>query len=140
MVVNRTSKLPDYYIAVFGDPVGPPTKDRVEDGRYIPDQNHWPSGIIAGDLMLIYCTESYLGREKEIPGIAIVISADKSNNAIYYRYLPLEQPVTLDDINKCLLPIDKAKFDNRRFSTFWIFKIDRTSFSCVIKGHDINWP
>lgn len=50
----KKNRNPYYFIAVFGDPVGPPPKDKVEDGRYIPHPQHWPNSIMEGDVMLLY--------------------------------------------------------------------------------------
>lgn len=133
-------RKPRYFIAIFGDPVGPPGKDRIEDGRYIPHTEHWPSGIAEGDVMLLYCTGSYSGHEQEAPSIGIVLRADSSANAIYYRHLPLIQPIDMDNVRNRLLPEDRQKFENRRFSTFWIFEIERASFKRLAEGCEVSWP
>jgi len=141
-VVKKHSQLqvPSHFIGIFGDPVGPPRKDRIEDGRYIPHINHWPSAIKAGDMILLYCTSSYSGHEQEGPGIGIVLSADTRENAIHYRYLPFEQPITMNAIRSNLLPGDRVKFENRRFSTFWIFEIERSSFKILADPLRLNRP
>lgn len=131
---------PRYFIAIFGDPVGPPCKDRIEDGRYITHVDHWPSGIAAGDVLLLYCTGFYVEHEQEAPGIGVVHSTDAHENAIYYRYLPFHQPVDMNTIRDCLLPEDKDKFENRRFSTFWIFQIQRASFKRLANQCRVDWP
>ncbi len=131
---------PRYFIAIFGDPIGPPPKDHIEDGRYIPHVDHWPFGIAAGDVVVLYCTGSYPGHEQEAPGIGVVIGADKSENAIRYRYLPFGQPIAMDTIRNRLLPEDGEKFEHRRFSTFWIFEIQRTSFKRLADQCRVNWP
>jgi len=140
MSVQSQVQVPSHFIGIFGDPVGPPKKDRIEDGRYIPHIDHWPSGIKMGDMVLIYCTSSYSGHEQEAPGIGIVLNADTHQNAIYYRYLPFEQPIPMNTIQSNLVPGDRAKFENRRFSTFWIFQIKRSSFKILADPRLLNWP
>lgn len=139
MVLHKLRE-PRYFIAIFGDPVGPPLKDKIEDGRYIPHPDYWPDGIMEGDVMLLYCTGSYGEYYQEAPGIGIVLHADRPANAIYYRYLPFDQTISMDDIRNRLLPADRDKFEYRRFSTYWIFEIERESFRQVTKGHQIKWP
>ncbi len=131
---------PRYFIAVFGDPVGPPLKDKIEDGRYIPHRDHWPDGMMEGDVMLLYCTGSYGEYDQEAPGIGIALRTDRHVNAIYYRYLPFDQTMSMDDIRDRLLPADREKFENRRFSTFWICEIEGASFRQLTQGHQVTWP
>ena len=128
-----------YYVAVFGDPDGLPRKDRVEEGRYIPDSNHWPSGIMEGDILLLYCTGSYVIHSMETPGIGIVLRIDEHANAIFYRYLQLGNPISMEYIQNHFEAADREKFDLRRFSTFWIFEVTKNSFKSAMSKTTIVW-
>lgn len=74
------------------------------------------------------------------PGIGIVLRPDRSENAIYHRYLPFDKPVSMDELKSRFQPIDVANFDLRRFSTFWIFEVQRASFVSAISGFGLLWP
>jgi hypothetical protein len=130
---------PNYYLAIFGDPEGIPKKDRVEDGRYIPGKCPWPGGIAIGDIVLLYCTGSYIGHFMEAPGIGVVLEADKNANVIQYRYLEFTTPISSSAIEAGLQSPDLQKFKLRRFSTFWIFDITRQSFQSVVGASTFIW-
>jgi len=131
---------PAYYTAIFGDPDGLSKKDRVEDGRYLPGSCPWPLDIKEGDILLLYCTGSYLAHSMEVPGIGIVLQVDQPGNAIYYRYLQLETPISIEAVRSNLDIQDLEKFELRRFSNFWIFDITRQSFKSVIREATFVWP
>ncbi len=118
-----------YYFAVFGDP-HPPNKDLVESGIYHPDPSRAPFDARPGDVLVLYCTGAYLGHEKQVPGVGIVLGVDDA--LISYRYVPFSGPVRKPQIDKGLTPEDRQKFGRIRFSTFWLFEISRESFEQVL--------
>jgi len=130
-------KNPTYYVAIFGNP-DPPEKDNVESGRYhlgirgtgIPGER--------GDIMLLYCTGGYAEHYMSIPGIGIILT--KTSDSIYYRYLPLVNPIVKDDIDKYFINEDKKKFTNIRFNSYWLFEISRESFFAATENLSIKWP
>jgi len=125
-----------YFVAIFGDPVGPPAKDEVEGGRYIPYKG-WINLEHVGkcDLMLLYCAASYGKYSMEVPGIGVII--DVKLPSIYYCYLPLDREIPLDTIRNRCTPPDKYQFANLHGKT--LFQIEHTSFNSILAGCQINW-
>jgi hypothetical protein len=125
-------------MAVFGDQIGPPAKDSVGSGRYIPYES-WANHEDIGecDLILLYCTGTYIGYDKEVPGVGVVRRVEPP--AIYYCYLPLDKPISLDEMRSSFTPVDKNKLNNLRFNAFRIFVISDASFKQAIKSHCLDW-
>jgi hypothetical protein len=130
-------QLPHYYCAVFGDPK-PPEKDEVESGVYHPNPKTGTFLTRPGDLLILYCTRGYAGREMEVPGIGVVL--DQDDQAVRYRYLPLATPIPKAKIERAFVAADLEKFKNRRFSGFWLFEIASASFSATVDIPEIAWP
>ena len=128
---------PKYYIAVFGDPK-PPEKDAIESGVYHPDIKFAPFRNKPGDFLLLYCTGSYAEHAMRVPGIGVVLEA--TNSEIRYRYLPLSETASKNDLDDKLDPADKAKFLNIRFSSHWLFEISRQSFLNIVADRGVLWP
>jgi len=126
-----------YFFAMFGDPT-PPLKDAVESGVYHPNPKFAPFAPEVGDILLAYCTESYVGYPMKCPGIGVVLG--KTDERIIYRYLPLDHPVYKDDFVKSLTQDEQRKFKLRRFSTHWLFEISKSSFTKALAGVTIDWP
>lgn len=130
---------PKYFIAVFGE--------KYAD-KYPVDGGHYPLGRLSnkysyvekGDVMLLYCTGSYLGHDMEAPAIAIVVDTQTSEEGytLQYRYLPLDQPVPRYSINESLEEEEKNYFVNPGAN--FIFEITNTSFRKLLKDRYINWP
>ena len=128
---------PKYYFAMFGDP-DPPKKDKVESGTYHLGIRGTDIPGEPGDIILLYCTSGYMEHFMEVPGIGIILNKD--TESIYYRYLPLSSPISKEYIDKYFADDDLAKYNNRRFSSFWCFEISRESFCGVLRNISINWP
>ena len=126
-----------YYVAVFGDPEGPPVKDRVESGRYTP-YGGWtnPERAAKCHLVLLYCAGSYGQYSMEAPGIGVIVGVEPPS--LYYCYLPLDKPISLDAIRSRCTPVDKVQFANLHGKT--LFSIERTSFHSIVSGCPVNWP
>ena len=88
--------------------------------------------------MLLYCTGGYAEHYMSIPGIGIILT--KTSDSIYYRYLPLVNPIVKDDIDKYFINEDKKKFTNIRFNSYWLFEISRESFFAATENLSIKWP
>lgn len=128
---------PTYYVVVFGNP-NPPDKDRVESGRYHLGIRKTAIPGEIGDILLPYCTGSYLEHFMSIPGVGIVVAKDEE--AVHYRYLPLSHPISKDRIDSTFTENDKAKFSNIRFDSFWMFEISAESFRACLGETPITWP
>lgn len=135
-MISRQRKR-GYFVAIFGDPIGPPAKDRVEGGRYIPYEG-WINLEHADkcDFMLLYCAGSYGQYYMEAPGIGVIINVELPS--IYYCYLPLDKPIPLNTIRSLCTSVDKVQFANLHGKT--LFAIERTSFRSILAGCQINWP
>lgn len=126
-----------YYLCVFGDPK-PPDKDTIESGIYHPNLKFAPFSTEPGDLLLLYCTAGYSGHPMEVPGIGVVL--ETSNAEIHYRYLPLAETISKDELDRKLDPLDKKKLSNIRFSSHWLFEISRQSFLKAVGDRGVLWP
>jgi len=127
---------PQYFVAVFGDPQ-PPHKDVVESGVYHPNPKHAPFPIEPGDVMLLYCTGSYVQHHMEVPGLGIVLQVD--NQCIKYRWLPFAKSISRGIIDKEFEPDDAKNLSLIRFDRFWLFKISQRSFAGAVADRTINW-
>ncbi len=134
---QRVSSPPKFFVAIFGDPQQP-NKSLVESGEYDPDPKYAPFPTKPGDLMLLYCTNSYPGRSMQIPGIGVVLSTDR--RWVRYRYLPFAVAIPKSRIDAAFDPTDLDKFKNIRFSSYWLFEISRSSFSGTVANQQIDWP
>jgi len=90
--------------------------------------------------MLLYCTSSYIGHEMGAAAIGIVIDTQTVDEGytLYYRYLPLDQPVRRDTINASLAPSERGYFVNPGAN--FMFEITNTSFQKALKDRYIIWP
>jgi hypothetical protein len=127
---------PKLFVAVFGDPQQP-NKSLVEAGEYDPDPKYAPFPCRPGDLILLYCTSSYMGRPMQIAGIGVVLSSDR--NWVRYRWLPFKQAIPKSRIDAGFEPPDLQKFGNIRFASHWLFEISLKSFSDTIANQEIDW-
>ncbi len=127
---------PKFLVAVFGDPQQP-QKSLVESGEYDPDPKYAPFPAGPGDLILLYCTNSYQGRSMQIPGIGVVLTTD--SQWVRYRYLPFTAPIQKSRIDAAFDPGDLEKFKNIRFSSHWLFEISRMSFSGTVASQQLDW-
>ncbi len=73
-----------YFLSVLGDPK-PPDKDNAESGVYHPDPKYSPFPTHPGDILLLYCTSSYVEHAMRVPGIGIVL--ETRNTEIHYRFV-----------------------------------------------------
>ncbi len=87
--------------------------------------------------MLLYCTGSYSGYDREIPALGVILLVKPP--AIKYSYLPLDKSITLDNLRNKFVTEDAAKLENLRFDSFNLFEISPESFKQAITGHSINW-
>jgi len=131
---------PHCFVAGFGDPVGPPAKDKVEDGRYVTHPYHWTDNTGKGDILLLYCAGPYAGHRREAPGVGVVAGVNRETDSLCHRYLPLERPLSMDTIRARLTQPDRKRSESRRFSTFWIFGLMDTSFQSLMKDCKVRWP
>ncbi len=127
---------PKYFVAVFGDPQQP-NKSLVESGEYDPDPRYAPFSPKPGDVMLLYCTGSYLQRFMQVPGVGVVLGTDMQ--WIKYRWLPFKEAIPKARIDTAFEAADLAKFGNIRFSSHWLFEISAGSFSATIADQQVEW-
>ncbi len=128
---------PKCYVAVFGDPQQP-NKSLVESGEYDPDPKYAPFPTAPGDLLLLYCTNSYPGRAKQIVGIGVVLATD--NHWVTYRWLPFKHPIPKSRFDAGFDQVDRQKFGNIWMSSHWLFEISLKSFSDTVLNQEIDWP
>lgn len=126
-----------YFIAVFGNPRFP-MKDTLESGNYHPDIKYGPFHATPGDILLLYCTESYPGYPKSVPGIGTVV--ESSGTPIRYDYEALAKPMCRREIIERLEPTDRKKFMNIRFSRYWLFEISSESARHLLPGYVVRKP
>lgn len=130
-------KEPKYYVAVFGDPK-PPERDVVESGKYHLGGRGTGIAGERGDILLLYCTDSYAKHPLSVPGIGIVLT--RFSDYLFYRYLPLSVPVGKDRIDAFFTEEDKRNFSNVRSDGFRMFEISRQSFRDALEGVSVAWP
>ena len=126
-----------YYFAMFGNPT-PPLKDTVESGIYHPDPKFAPFEPATGDILLLYCTGSYLKHPMRCPGIGVVLS--KTNEYISYRYLPIKEPIYKDVFENSLNQEEQKRFQQKKFPVNWLFELSHDSFVKALSETQIDWP
>lgn len=129
---------PKYFVAAFGEQYA--NKHPVNGWEYpLGRLSNRYAYVMKGDVMLLYCTGSYIGHEMEAPAIGIVIDTQTVGEGytLYYRYLPLDQPVQRDTINESLQPQERRYFVNPGAN--FLFEITNISFQKALKDRHINW-
>jgi hypothetical protein len=132
-------RTPNYFFVVFGR--AHCATHPVEGGVYGHDANFISgSGIVAGDVMLLYCCGTYPGHNDEVPGLGIVTSI--ITEGIQYQYFPLCHPIPVDwDTMKVTIP-ELSPLGNRNWTLKGNFlrKISSSSFRAAIVGRQVDWP
>ena len=124
---------PSYFVAVFGDPG--PNKDAVESGVYMADSKYAPFPIVPGDVLLLYCTENYPAHSKQVPGYGVALKVDRER--VEYRWQPFVNPIPKRTLDRMFDPEDAKRFGSIRFSSHWLFKISKESFTKTVSGRKI---
>jgi hypothetical protein len=139
MVTTTSRRKPKYFILAFGAPYA---KNHPIEGGIYPHRKGYvsSSGIIVGDVMLLYCCGGYPGHDMEAPGIGVVtnIQTGDEQEIIYYQYFPLCHPVDWDAITANIRELE----GNTNFSLAgnWLREISDNAFRAVISGRQIEWP
>jgi hypothetical protein len=128
---------PHHYVAVFGDPdaLG---HVHVEDGKY--GHRNLPQQLRPGDMVLLYCTGTYLPYPRSVPGIGIVTRVEQATRDFWYDYLPLRQALPLDLLRFRMETADQESLANIRFDTYWFFRVSEQSFRAVMQGALLGLP
>ena len=71
MATITSRRKPKYFFLAFGEPYA---REHPVEGGLCPHLKGFVSnsGIVTGDVMLLYCCDYYPGHEKEAPGIRVV--------------------------------------------------------------------
>lgn len=139
MFEDELHRKPKYFIAAFGEKYA--DKHPVNGGRYpLGRLSNRYSYVEKGDVILLYCAQSYPGYDKEAPAIGVVIDAEIGDEGytLSYAYLPLDRPVQRSTINDNLEPDEQNYFVNPGAN--FIFEVKNTSFRKALTGRKINWP
>jgi hypothetical protein len=91
----------------------------------------------AGDILLLYCTESYAAYPKQVPGIGVTIRAD--SDRIEYRWMPFIKPLGRELIEQAFELEDHKKMKELRFNTRRAFEISKRSFVKTVAEHPLLW-
>ncbi len=136
-------RMPRYFLITFG--AAHAAEHPVEGGVYPHEKGFVSSsGIVAGDVMLLYCAGSFNGHNNEFPGLGVVTSTEigSEKESIYYQYFPLCHPISVDwDTMKVTIP-ELAPPGNRiwRYRGNWLRQIASSSFRAAIAGRQVDWP
>ena len=120
---------PRCYFAVYADP-RLPGHVAIEGGRF--GNRAMPKNMEAGDMVLLYCTGSYPGRAKTVPGIGLVTAVDHGMKDFRYDYVAFEQAVPLEFIRFAMTEDDRQRLANMRRD--FLFQISRASFRAVTQA------
>ena len=120
---------PRCYFAVYADPhVG--NHVTIEGGRF--GNRAMPKNMDVGDMVLLYCTSSYKGNEKSVPGLGLITAVDHNLKDFWYDYVPFEQAVPLEFIRFAITEEDQTRLANMRRD--FLFQISRESFRAVTQA------
>jgi hypothetical protein len=128
-MTDLTDESPRCYLAVYADP-NVPGHVTVESGRF--GNPRMPANMRPGDMVLLYCTTTYSGYAKSVPGIGIVTEVDHTLHDFLYDYMPLAQPAPLEFVRFAMTDGDRERFANIRHD--WLFQISSESFRAVMQG------
>ena len=118
-----------FYFAVYADPslAGHVT---IEGGCF--GNRGMPQNMDVGDMVLLYCTDSYTGHTKSVPGVGIVTAVDHNLKHFWYDYVPFEEAVPLAFIRLAITEDDRTHVANMRRE--FLFQISRESFYAVTQA------
>ena len=124
---------PRFYFAVYANPnlAGHVT---IEGGRF--GNRAMPRNMDVGDMVLLYCTNSYSGHSKSVPGVGIVTTVNHNLKRFSYDYVSFEQAVPLEFIRFAITEDDQASVANMRRE--FLFQISRESFCAVTQAGKLN--
>ena len=128
-MTDLADESPRCYFAVYADP-DVPGHVKVESGRF--GNPRMPTNMRPGDMVLLYCTTTYLSHAKSVPGIGIVTEVDHALHDFRYDYLRFAQPVPLEFLRFAMTDQDRERIANIRHD--WLFQISRESFRAVMQG------
>ncbi|MDA1036203.1 MAG: hypothetical protein O3B65_04905 [Chloroflexi bacterium] len=120
---------PRCYFAVYADP-SLPGHVTIEGGRF--GNRAMPKNMDVGDMVLLYCTGSYTGHPKSVPGIGLVTAVDHGMKDFWYDYVAFEQAVPLEFIRFAMTEDDQERLANMRRD--FLFQISRESFRAVTQA------
>ena len=120
---------PRCYFAVYADPTTP-GHVMIEGGQF--GNRAMPKNMDVGDMVLLYCTSSYVGYAKSVPGIGLVTAVDHGIKDFWYDYLAFEEPVPLEFVRMAVTEDYRLRVANIRHE--WLFQISRESFSAVMQA------
>jgi hypothetical protein len=132
-MTTPNDESPHCYFAVYADPTTP-GHVTIEGGRF--GNRAMPKNMDIGDMVLLYCTSSYPGYAKSVPGIGLVTAVDHGMKDFWYDYLPFDQPVPLEFLRMSATEDDQARIGNMRHE--WLFQISRDSFSAVMQASKLR--
>ncbi|MBM3939782.1 MAG: hypothetical protein FJ318_02585 [SAR202 cluster bacterium] len=104
----------------------------VKGGRF--GNKLMPRDMAPGDLVLCYCTGTYKGFERSVPGIGIVSKVNWPARDYRYDYLAFQTPVPLEVLRHLFTESDRFKLGNIRWDTFQFFELSEESFRAVMRG------
>jgi hypothetical protein len=86
-----------------------------------------------GDVVLCYCTGTYAGHERSVPGVGIVTAVDWPARRYTYDYVPFKTPVPLAVLRNVFTETDRFKLGNIRWDSFQYFELAEVSLSAVLE-------
>jgi len=117
------------YFAVYADPTAP-GHVTIEGGCF--GNRNTPKNMVIGNMVLLYCTSSYLGHAKTIPGIGLVTLVNHPVAGIPVRLPAVRGVVPLEFVRFAITIEARVRLANIRRE--WLFQISRESFSAIVKG------
>ena len=126
---DEEDESPRCYFAVYADPTLP-GHVTIEGGHF--GNRAMPTNMRPGDMVLLYCTATYPGHAKSVPGIGLVTAVDHGQRDFNYDYVPFEVPIPLEFVRFAMSDVDQQRVANIRYE--WLFQISRESFRAVMQG------
>ena len=120
---------PRCYFAVYADPTTP-GHVTVEGGRF--GNRNMPPNMAPGDMVLLYCTSTYPGYAKSVPGMGLVTAVDHDMRDFWDDYMPFVEPVPLEFVRFVVTDGDRTHLANMRHE--WLFQVSREGFRAVMQG------
>ncbi|HTV15541.1 MAG TPA: hypothetical protein VME68_12550 [Acidobacteriaceae bacterium] len=124
------------FVLVFGDPAQ--NGDTLESETYEAGDAYPKFEVRPGDFLLLYCTDGYPNRPRQIAGLGVAVTAEPRR--ITYRRIPLKDPILREQINGIFDPEDWKKMTQLGLTSRRAFEIKRESFERATSGQSITWP
>lgn len=131
--MKKLSGNPRYFLAVFGEKYA---NEHPVDGECYPvPRSYCPPVISENDKIVLFCLLDYPGYGWTASGIGDITRREDSGDDVYvyYRYRPMDPPISRDALMDCLDDEERKQLKYPRLKCYWLCEIKQASFDGIVR-------